>query len=103
MERCPVCRAQLSEAPQCRRCGTDWTLVLKTESLAEQHVKRAARHLAQGDINGAKAAVEQALSLKRTPFSLALHAFISQTIEHQARNLREQRAKRRVRVKLLIP
>ncbi len=59
--RCPVCKADNSQGPQCRRCKADLTLLFALEEqrlqalaaaqrcLAEGHWLRALRHAEAGD------------------------------------------------------
>ena len=76
MERCPVCRARLSGgAHACPRCSADLGLLLDIEAARERREFTALERLARGDPRGAVEAAEQALTLQRTPLTVALAGF----------------------------
>lgn len=66
MDRCPACRARLTEQPECPRCGCDFTLARRAEAGARRRLGEAIRTLAGGDRQRAKALLEQAQALKRS-------------------------------------
>lgn len=62
--RCPVCRAQVEQGPQCRRCRADLSLLLNLEE-QQQRVLALARHLAsRGQWQRALALAEGADTLR---------------------------------------
>jgi hypothetical protein len=65
MERCPGCRARLTEGPACPRCGCDLTLVRRAEAQARQLIRHALRAWAQGDHSQARACAAASLALER--------------------------------------
>jgi len=54
MIRCPVCRAENTTAPLCRRCRADLALLFELEARRARALTAAARHALQRD--GAAAA-----------------------------------------------
>ncbi|MEA3250469.1 MAG: hypothetical protein U9Q35_02630 [Pseudomonadota bacterium] len=69
MQRCPNCRARRSDDHHCRRCGMELTRLLEAEQAALCHVEAALGQLEAGDVPGAIAALEQARTLYREPFT----------------------------------
>ena len=47
--RCPVCRAELTTGPQCRRCRADLSLHFELEERRTELLTRAEAHLARGE------------------------------------------------------
>lgn len=47
-ERCPVCRARLKDAMECRRCGLDFSPLLRTAEEAQRLALQARRELRLG-------------------------------------------------------
>jgi hypothetical protein len=77
MTRCPLCRARLSGANSCARCGADLTLALTIQGAAARHLQQAMTCLAAGKRHSAAAHADQALRLHRTP--------LAETITHWLR------------------
>jgi hypothetical protein len=67
MERCPNCRARVSDQVECRRCGMDLRLLLVTEQAADALLRRAVARLANGDRAGALATLRAARRLRQDP------------------------------------
>lgn len=63
--RCPVCRAELTEGPQCRRCRADLTPLFALEKQREQALQRARHYLQQGQYAHAAACADGADALRR--------------------------------------
>jgi hypothetical protein len=63
--RCPVCKADNNETPQCRRCKADLTLLLALERRRQQALENACNRLAAGDGAGALVAATMAHGLRR--------------------------------------
>jgi hypothetical protein len=63
--RCPVCKADNNETPQCRRCKADLSLLVALERRRERALENACNRLANGDSAGALAAARMAHGLKR--------------------------------------
>ena len=80
MERCPVCRAKLKDAPSCYRCGMDLSIPLNIAARAEALERQSVALLAKGDLIEARAAIEQALQLKHSRLGLTLRKLIKQAI-----------------------
>lgn len=76
MERCPACRARLREGASCYRCGCDLSLPLEAQAQAKAYTQDAVKALYRGAMQDAESAVQRALRLDVTPFSLALRDFI---------------------------
>lgn len=72
MTRCPLCRARLAGADNCPRCGADLGRARAAREMASQYVERALACLAAGERQRARACVEQALWLHRTPLAEAM-------------------------------
>lgn len=75
MQRCPNCRARRNGGEHCRRCGMEFTRLLEVEQAAQRRMVAALGYLEGGDAPGAIAALEQARSLYREPFSALLLDF----------------------------
>jgi hypothetical protein len=61
--RCPVCRAENDEGPQCRRCRADLALLFTLEQQRRQVLDAAYRNLVAGDMRRARALSEGARAL----------------------------------------
>lgn len=77
LERCPGCRARLTEDPVCTRCGCDLTLVRRTEAQARRLVHRALSAWAQGNPPEAEACAAAALVLEHDALGRAIRHFLS--------------------------
>ena len=77
LPRCPVCRARLSGATLCPRCGAELTSVAAVARAAAAAEGRAVHHLAAGRTEAAAAALAEARSLSRSPFGEALAGFVA--------------------------
>jgi hypothetical protein len=71
--RCPVCKADNNEAPQCRRCKADLSLLVDLERRRARAMADAVARL-RGDAAGALAAAEEADRLRRDEDSCRLLA-----------------------------
>lgn len=67
MERCPVCRATVTDTETCRRCRTDLAPLLRLERQAEAVELAAYRHLAEGRPATAKRLLQRARFMQDTP------------------------------------
>jgi hypothetical protein len=63
--RCPVCRADNSTGPQCRRCRADLSLLFALEDQRRRLLARAALALRRGDGAEAGRLANQAQGLRR--------------------------------------
>ncbi len=63
--RCPVCRAENSEGPQCRRCRADLSLLFALEEQRRRLLEAAASYAACGDGEGTKHFAAVAHDLRR--------------------------------------
>ncbi|MBL8798557.1 MAG: hypothetical protein JNM56_31970 [Planctomycetia bacterium] len=64
--RCPVCRAEWTDAPQCRRCRADLALLNAVESERRRLLARAGERLREGRPAAALTLAEQAAALRPT-------------------------------------
>lgn len=72
LARCPACRLAMDGDPDpCPRCGTELSLVRAAYAAAWEDVQRARAALQAGDTVTARAAAWRAVSLARTPTTLA--------------------------------
>ncbi len=78
MERCPNCAARWTDAPSCRRCGMDLTLLIRAEQAAEALLERGIARLAAGDREAAIQDLGRALGIHRTPLTESLLGFARQ-------------------------
>ncbi len=74
--RCPVCRAEVEEVPQCRRCRADLSLLVDLEKQRRQVLTAAYRSLLRGRYQRALALTEGALALRRDEDVRRLRALI---------------------------
>ncbi len=72
--RCPVCRAEVSEGPQCRRCRADLSLLFRLAEQQQRALQAACVYLARGDYRRARAIAEGADTLRRDAASRRLLA-----------------------------
>jgi len=79
LERCPACRARLTEAATCSRCGCDFSLLRQAELAAARRLAQAARLLVGGDRAAAGRQVDAALALQRSGLAQAMQAFLAGT------------------------
>lgn len=63
--RCPVCKADNTQGPLCRRCKADLSLLFALEDQRQQALIEARRAAATGDWPAFRQKVEQADSLRR--------------------------------------
>lgn len=63
MNACPICRASLNGATQCRRCHADLQKVQEVEQRGRALAVSAVRALVAGDVAGAAAWIERAAAV----------------------------------------
>jgi hypothetical protein len=63
--RCPVCRAEVEEAIQCRRCRADLSLLVELEKQRRHALTLAQQCLRRGRYQPARALSEGAETLRR--------------------------------------
>jgi hypothetical protein len=63
--RCPVCKAENGQGPQCRRCKADLALLFDLEAVRRIRLDAAREHLARGRWPAAVAAAAEADWLRR--------------------------------------
>jgi uncharacterized Zn finger protein (UPF0148 family) len=90
MQRCPNCNARGDGRVNCRRCGMDLSLLLRTEQAAQRLTQQASAQLASEDLAAAKHSLRQAQALQDDPLSAHLLRFILHD-EAQARALGARR------------
>lgn len=79
MERCPVCRARLSEPlSSCQRCHTDFSTVANIEHEAQFWLTIALQMLSKHEPQLAVQALQRSLLHKKIPLAFALRDFICQ-------------------------
>jgi hypothetical protein len=62
--RCPVCKADNPQGPQCRRCKADLALLFAVEDQHRRALARARRCLGRGEAEGAARHAETAVRLR---------------------------------------
>jgi hypothetical protein len=62
--RCPVCKAENTTGPQCRRCRADLSLLFALEEQRERALAEARRHIGRGEGGPAVAAAQAAEALR---------------------------------------
>src|SRR5947207_621133 len=72
--RCPVCRAELSSGPTCRRCRADLSLLFALEDQRQELLRRAAANLARGQGAAAANLAHQAVGIHLDADALRLRA-----------------------------
>jgi hypothetical protein len=72
--RCPVCKADNAQGPQCRRCKADLTLLFTLEEQRERVLGEARRSLRRGEWREALRHAETADWLRRGDDSCRLRA-----------------------------
>src|SRR5437868_8158453 len=70
--RCPVCKAENAQGPQCRRCKADLAPLFDLEAARRARLDAAREHLAHGRWPEAVAAAAEADRLRRDGESLRL-------------------------------
>jgi len=91
MDRCPACRARLQNQPVCPRCSADFSLAVGAETSARGHLAAAMRHLAAGDRDGARQALEQSQAMKRSEIGRLLGYLINRRhVESRENDAAEQ-------------
>ena len=63
--RCPVCKAENGQGPQCRRCKADLTLLFDLEAVRRARLDAVREHLARGRWPEAVAGAAEADWLRR--------------------------------------
>jgi hypothetical protein len=74
--RCPVCRAEVEQGPQCRRCRADLSLLFELEEQRRRALTAAYQCLQQGRYPYALALAEGAETLRRDEETRRLRALI---------------------------
>lgn len=72
--RCPVCKAENTQGPSCRRCKADLSLLFAVEEQRRRILAAARRCLQRGDWQAAREHSEDADWLRRDEESLKLMA-----------------------------
>jgi hypothetical protein len=72
--RCPVCKADNTAGPNCRRCKADLTLLFALEEQREQELRAVGDHLGAERWTEAAGAAARADGLRRDEESLRLLA-----------------------------
>jgi hypothetical protein len=74
--RCPVCRAELNQGPQCRRCKADLALLFSLQEQRDQAICRAYQCLTRGEWKTAEAIAGGVEALRRDAESQRLCAVV---------------------------
>jgi ABC-type hemin transport system substrate-binding protein len=74
MNTCPICRASLNGAAQCRRCRADLQRVQEVEQRSRALAVSAVRALVAGDVVEAAALIERAATVHAEPTVRVLRA-----------------------------
>jgi len=77
LERCQACRARLTDAAICSRCGCDFSLVRQAELAAARRLAQAARLMVGGDRAAASIHLDAGLALKGSGLARAIKAFLA--------------------------
>jgi hypothetical protein len=80
--RCPVCRAELTSGPTCRRCRADLSLLFTLDDQRQELLRRAAAYLARGDGEKTAALADEAAAVQNEPEALRLRAAGSLLARH---------------------
>jgi hypothetical protein len=72
--RCPVCRAENDQGPQCRRCRADLGLLFRLEEQRDRALAAARHSLAEADAWLALAHLDEAEELRQDQESRRLRA-----------------------------
>jgi|SRR5581483_11584904 len=75
--RCPVCRAEVEQGPQCRRCRADLSLLFALEEQRQQALVAAYQYVREGRWRSARAVAEGIHALRRDADSARLLAALS--------------------------
>ncbi len=75
--KCPVCRAQVEQGPQCRRCRADLSLLFQLEAQRGRALASAYQALARGQWQRARALVDGVDALRKDDESQRLLAVTS--------------------------
>lgn len=75
--RCPVCRAENTQGPQCRRCRADLTSLFSLEEQRRQALHVAQSCVAHGEWDRALAIADGMDALRHEPEALRLLAVCS--------------------------
>jgi hypothetical protein len=75
--RCPVCRADNDQGPQCRRCRADLRLLFQVEEQRRYALDEAGRSVARGQLRRARVLLDGVEALRRDGDSVRLRALIS--------------------------
>ena len=78
MERCPNCRARLSDEATCRRCGMDLSRLSEIEAAAEHLLIYGCGNLLADRPTAARQLFQQARALHETNLTQALLGFLAQ-------------------------
>ena len=81
MDRCPNCRARVTDSANCRRCGMSLEELLWVEAAANRYLSHALKDLLNDEPNAAMANLRQARLLKDDPFVVHLLKFASDLID----------------------
>jgi hypothetical protein len=78
---CPTCALAFHGQSQCRRCGTDLSLLMKTAALAWEVRDRARRCLLEREFEKAIQLARKAQAIHKSPFGELLEQLASRGIE----------------------
>jgi hypothetical protein len=86
--QCPVCKAENTQGPTCRRCKADLSLLFRLETQHKRLLVEARRRLGVGDVDGAWTLATRADGLCRDDDSrrvLAVAALLAGNFEQALR------------------
>jgi len=75
--RCPVCRAENTTGPACRRCRADLSLLAAVEARRDFHLTRARSALRDGRPDAAREDLDRAEELHAGPDTRRVRACLS--------------------------
>jgi hypothetical protein len=74
--RCPVCRAQLEQGPQCRRCRADLSLLFTLRDQCERALQTAYACVARGQLGEAREMAEEVEAMRQDEESRRLRVLL---------------------------
>jgi hypothetical protein len=75
--RCPVCRAEVEQGPNCRRCRADLSLLFALEEQRQRALISGYQYVQEGRLSPARAIAEGACALRNDAESNRLLAVVA--------------------------
>ena len=77
MQHCPVCDSNLTEQPQCPRCGSDLSLLQTIQTQSRQHLIAALELSIKGDQTEVKQQLKTARQLNNDQLTVSIERILS--------------------------